>query len=92
MLAQIDQRGGRCPIPGNRQGHVGRGSEQADLIEDVPAHCRGVGLDGLERSLPTRIILLFCESMIIFGSPHEASSCPTGWAMLPCPRASTKCL
>ena len=32
-------------IPGNVQGQVGRGSEHADLAEDVPAHCRGVGLD-----------------------------------------------
>ena len=23
----------------------GQGSEQPDLVEDVPAHCRGVGLD-----------------------------------------------
>ena len=43
-LAQVAQRGGRCPIPGNIQGPVGRGSEQPDLVEDVPAHCRG-GLD-----------------------------------------------
>ena len=40
-------RGGRCPIPGNTEGQVGQGSEQPDLAEDVPAHCRGVGLDGL---------------------------------------------
>jgi len=26
---------------------VGRGSEQTDPIEDVHAHCRGVGLVGL---------------------------------------------
>jgi len=42
-LAQVAQRGGRCPIPGQ----VGRGSEQPDLVEDVPAHCRGLGLDDL---------------------------------------------
>jgi len=35
------------PIPGNIPGQVGRGSEQPDLAEDVPAHGRGVGLDGL---------------------------------------------
>jgi len=39
------------------QGQVGRGSEQPDATEDVPAHCRGVGLDGLGRSLPTQSIL-----------------------------------
>ena len=44
-LEQVAQRGGRCPMPGNIQGQVGRGSKQTDLVEDVPAHCRGVGLD-----------------------------------------------
>jgi len=34
-------------IPGNIQGHVGRGSEQPGLVEDIPARCRGSGLDGL---------------------------------------------
>jgi len=29
------------------QGQVGRDSEQPDLVEDVPAHCRGVGLNVL---------------------------------------------
>jgi len=37
----------QCPIPGNIQGQVGRGSEQHDLVEDVPAHYRRVGLDDL---------------------------------------------
>jgi len=55
-LAQVAQRGGRCPIPGNIPGQVGRGSEQPDLVEGVPAHCRGVGLDGLQRSLPAQTI------------------------------------
>ena len=36
-----------CPIPGNIPGQVGRGSEQPDLVEDVPAHGRGVGLGDL---------------------------------------------
>jgi len=46
-LEQVAQRRGQCPIPGNVQGQVGRGSEKPDLVEDVPAHCRGVGLDDL---------------------------------------------
>ena len=46
-LAQVAQRGGRCPIPANIQGQVGRGSEQPDLVEDAPAHRRGVGLGDL---------------------------------------------
>jgi len=60
-LAQVAQRGGRCPIPGNIPGQVGRGSEQPDPVEDVPAHCRGVGLDALKgvfRHKP------FCDSLI----------------------------
>ena len=39
-LEQVAQRGGRGPIPGNIQGQVGWGSEQPDLVEDVPAYCR----------------------------------------------------
>jgi len=46
-LTQVAQRGGRGPIPGNIQGHVEWGSEQPCLVEDVPACCRGVGLDDL---------------------------------------------
>ena len=41
------QRGGRCPIPKNTQGQAGRGCEQPDLVEDLSAYCRGVGLDAL---------------------------------------------
>ena len=37
---RLPREGGRCPIPGNIQGQVGWGSEQPDLVEDVPAHCR----------------------------------------------------
>jgi len=46
-LAQVAQTVGPCPIPGNIPGQVGRGSEQPDPGEAVPAHCRRVGLDGL---------------------------------------------
>jgi len=46
-LEQIAQRGSGGPIPGNLQGHVGRGSEQLGLVEDIPAHCRRAGLDDL---------------------------------------------
>lgn len=42
-LAWVAQRGGGCPIPKNTQGQLGRGPEQPDLKEDVPAHCRGIG-------------------------------------------------
>lgn len=46
-LAQIAQGGGGCPIPGNTQGQVECGSEQPDLVENVPGHGRGVGLHDL---------------------------------------------
>ena len=45
--AQVARRGGRCPIPRNIQHQVGWGSVQPDLVEGVPAHCRGFGLDDL---------------------------------------------
>lgn len=41
-----------CPIPGNIPGQVEQDSEQRDVVEDVPAHWRGV-----ELHLPTYIIL-----------------------------------
>ena len=46
-MEQAAHRGGRCPIPGNIQGQVGQGSEQPGVVEYVPAHCRGVGLNDL---------------------------------------------
>jgi len=30
-------------IPGNIQGQVGWGSGKPDLVEDIPAYCRGLG-------------------------------------------------
>lgn len=44
-LVQAVQRCGRYLIPGNIQGHVGLGSEEPHLVNNVPAHCGGVGLD-----------------------------------------------
>lgn len=41
------KRLGRCPIIGNIQDQVEWGSDQTDVLEDIPAHCREVGLDGL---------------------------------------------
>ncbi|KAK4812030.1 hypothetical protein QYF61_025021 [Mycteria americana] len=43
-LEQVAQRCSGGPIPGNVQGQIGQGCEQPDLLEDVPAHCRVVGL------------------------------------------------
>jgi len=44
-------------LPGNFQRQVGQGSEQPDLVEEVPAHCKEVELDYLERSLPIQTLL-----------------------------------
>ena len=44
-LAQVAQRGSGGPIPGNIQRQAGRGSEKPGLVQVVPAHWRGVGLD-----------------------------------------------
>jgi len=46
-LEQVAQRGSGGPTRGNIQGQVGRGSEQPGLVEDIPARCRGIGLDDL---------------------------------------------
>jgi len=46
-LARVAQRSGRCPITGNIQSQVGWGSQQPDVVEDVPAHCSELGLDDL---------------------------------------------
>jgi len=41
-LAQVIQRSCGCPLPGSAQGQVGWSSEHPGLVEDVPAHSRGV--------------------------------------------------
>lgn len=46
-MEQAAQQGGWCLIPENFQGQVEWGSKQPDLIEDVPAYCKGVGLNYL---------------------------------------------
>jgi len=56
-LAQVAQRSCGCPLPGRVQGQVGWSSEHPGLVEDVPAHGRGVGIRWSVRSLPTQTIL-----------------------------------
>jgi len=46
-LEWVAQRGSGGLIPRNIQFQVGRGSEQTGLVEGVPNHSRGVGLDHL---------------------------------------------
>ena len=40
---QVAQRSCDCRIPGGVQSQVGWSSEQPGLVEDVPAHGRGLG-------------------------------------------------
>jgi len=61
-LAQVAQRGGRCPIPGTIPGQVGWGSEHPDLVGDVPAHGRGLDWMALKGPFPTKPV---CDSMIL---------------------------
>jgi len=46
-LEQVSWRCSGCPVPGSVQDEVGQGFEQPDLVDDVLANSRGVGLDGL---------------------------------------------
>lgn len=43
--------------PGSVQGQVVCGFEQPDLVKEVPAHGRKIGLDDLLRYLPAQTIL-----------------------------------
>lgn len=51
------QRGGRCLILRDIQSQVGQGSEKPNVVEDVPAYCRGFGLPELWRPPATKSIL-----------------------------------
>jgi len=44
---QVAQRSWGCPLPRSVQGQAGWSSEQPGLVEDVPAHGRGLELDDL---------------------------------------------
>ena len=55
-LAQVAQRCGGCPIPGDTQGPGGWGSEHPDVAVGVPVHCRGVGPDGFYGFLRTQTV------------------------------------
>jgi len=46
-LEQVAQRSFRFPIIGSVQGHVGLAFERVDLVNDVPAHGRGLGVHDL---------------------------------------------
>jgi len=59
-LAWVAPIGGGCPIPGNIPGQAGRGSEQPDRAEDVPAQCRGLDWMAFKGPSPPK---LFCDSV-----------------------------
>ena len=44
-MEEVAQRSCGCPLPGSVQGQVGWGFDQPGVVEGVPAHSRGVGLD-----------------------------------------------
>lgn len=80
-LEQLAQRGGRCHIPGSVQGQVGQDSEQCGPVEDACAHCKGIGLDYLQKPCQCKLacdsmslwifysmILCFCDSVILYYS------------------------
>lgn len=46
-----------CLIAEGIQGHAGPGSEQVDLVVDVPVSCRGTGLDDIVKPFLTQMIL-----------------------------------
>ncbi|KAK4832815.1 hypothetical protein QYF61_025683 [Mycteria americana] len=64
-LEQDAQKSCRCPITGTVQRQAGWSFGQPDLVKDVPARGRGVGLD-IQRSLPNQTILSFydCKAML----------------------------
>jgi len=51
-IEQVAQRGCGYPIAGSVQVQVGWAFEQPDLMKDVPAHDREVGLDDLRKFIP----------------------------------------
>jgi len=44
-------------VPGHTQGQDGWSSEHPDVAAGAPVHCRGVGPNDLEGSLPIQILL-----------------------------------
>lgn len=53
------QRCGRCPIPENTEGQTGRGSD-----EDVPAQCRGVGLETFKSPFRPKHLYYSAQSLV----------------------------
>ena len=51
------QGAGGCSMPGDTPGQTGQASEHPDRAVGVLVHCRGVGLDGIQGTLPTEMML-----------------------------------
>ena len=56
-LEQVFQRCSSSPVSGDIQGWAELGSEQPGQAVDIPVHCKGVGIDDLQRALPCLRIL-----------------------------------
>ena len=52
------------PHLGNVQSQVGWSLEQPDVVKNVPAHGKGVGLVDLQRSFPIQTMLWFYNSLM----------------------------
>lgn len=64
MLQQVVQRSCECSIIGSVQAQVGWNSEQPGLVEDFPAHGRGVGMVPFN---PKHSIIPSVSSTILWG-------------------------
>ena len=56
-LEKVAPRMTGCPITGRVESEVQRNFEGREVVPDIPAHGRGVGLDDLSRSPPSTTIL-----------------------------------
>lgn len=64
-LEQAAQKCGECLVSGNIQGQAGQGSEQPEVVEDIPVHCSEVRLSDLLKSFPTQIVQWFHVFVIL---------------------------
>lgn len=79
-VARVAQRGGGCPVPGNVQGQPGWGSEQADLVEEVPTHGRGGGWMAFTGPIQPKPV---CNSLSRDAGEHPAPASCSGADAVP---------
>jgi len=63
---EVVQRGGRCPIPGDVQSQVRRGSERPGLVEGVPAHGRGLDWVAFKGPFPPKLFYALVENRVFY--------------------------